>query len=118
LPSGVAFDPVSNRFIVLSSLTNNMALVDPNSTPLQGTALRLGINPTSIAYNVQTGTLAAVNTASRTLTVMDFIDRRVRAILPVATATPRFAIAIHPYTNLAVISDEANNRILLVPLPR
>jgi DNA-binding beta-propeller fold protein YncE len=118
LPSGVAFDPVSNRFIVLSSLTNNMALVDPNSTPLQGTALRLGINPTSIAYNVQTGTLAAVNTASRTLTVMDFIDRRVRAILPVATATPRFAIAIHPYTNLAVISDEANDRILLVPLPR
>jgi YVTN family beta-propeller protein len=118
LPSGAAYDFVTNRFIVLSSLTNNMAIVDPTTTPPQSTALRVGINPTSIAYNVHTGTLVTVNSASRTITVMDFIDRRVRAILPVSTATPRFAVAIHPNSHLAVVSDEANNRVLLIPLPR
>ena len=31
---------------------------------------------------------------------------------------PQFALDIHPLTNLAVISDTANGRILFVPIPR
>jgi hypothetical protein len=35
-----------------------------------------------------------------------------------ATGLPQFALDIHPLTNLAVISDTANGRILFVPIPR
>jgi len=48
---------------------------------------------------------------------MDILERRIRAVLPVS-ASQQFAVAIHPRTNIAVISDEVNDRVLLFPLPR
>jgi YVTN family beta-propeller protein len=114
-PLGVTYDAVADRFVAISSLGNSLLLVDPATG--QGSTLRTGINPTSLAYNPNAATLVTANTATDTLTVMDMIDRRVRAILPLHAAS-RFAVAIHPFSNLAVVSDETNNRILLVPLPR
>jgi YVTN family beta-propeller protein len=114
-PTGAVYDPVTDRYIVAASLSNNLIIVTPGSTIPQ--SLRVGINPTSIAYNFNSATLVTVNTASQTMTVMDFIDRRVRAVIPI-TASPQLAIEIHPRTNIAVVADEANNRVLLVPLPR
>jgi hypothetical protein len=32
--------------------------------------------------------------------------------------TSRFSTAIHTLTNLAVIADQANNRVLLFPVPK
>lgn len=115
LPTSVAFDPASDRFLVVAGLTNNLFIVDPDTGQL--TQARVGINPTSLAYNFHSGTLVTLNTASQTMSLMDFQDRRIRAILPVG-GSDRFALAIHPRTNLAVVSDSANDRILLVPLPR
>jgi len=115
LPTGVAYDPASDRFLAVASLANNLFIIDPNTG--QVTQARVGINPTSLAYNFQSSTLATLNTASQTISVMDFQERRIRTILPI-TGSDRFALAIHPRTNLAVVSDAANNRILLVPLPR
>jgi DNA-binding beta-propeller fold protein YncE len=120
-PVGVVYDPVSDRYIVDSSAGNTTILVDPSSTLT--TILRTGINPTSVAYNFNSATLATLNSASQTITVIDYIDRRVRAILPVpinlpAGAVAQLAMEIHPRTNIAVIVDEGNNRVLIVPLPK
>ncbi len=30
----------------------------------------------------------------------------------------QFAVDIHPRTNIAVLADSTNNRVLLVPIPR
>jgi hypothetical protein len=48
---------------------------------------------------------------------MDFLTKTVKAILPIA-ASQQFGIAVHPWTNQAVIVDQNNNRVLIVPLPR
>ncbi|PYU32753.1 MAG: hypothetical protein DMG28_10485 [Acidobacteria bacterium] len=114
-PTGVVFDAASNLFVAACALGNSLTLVDPVAQ--QSASLRVGINPTSIANNFHSSTLVTVNTASNTMTVVDFLDRRVRAILGM-TGSQQFSIDIHPRSNLAVIADENNNRVLLVPLPR
>ncbi|MBZ5641645.1 MAG: hypothetical protein LAO19_02695 [Acidobacteriia bacterium] len=134
-PTSIVYDPVpsdcgpSNTlgcFIASSSTTNVVTIIDPiNSSQ---SAFRVGINPTAIAYNYLTSTLVSTNTLSHTITVSDFLGRKIRAVLtlPPAPVTsnltvfglPQFALDIHPLTNLAVISDTANGRILFVPIPR
>jgi len=113
--NGVVYDPVSDRFIATAALLNQITIID--AVTRTAVSSRVGINPTSIAYNNNSSTLVTVNTASRTVTVIDFLDRRIRALLPL-TASTQGAVAIHPRTNVAVIADTANDRILLVPLPR
>jgi YVTN family beta-propeller protein len=115
LPTGIVYDPVSDRYLVVSSLTNNVVVVNP--ADLSTTALRVGINPTSIAFNFNTGTLVTANFSSGTLSVVDYLAGRVRDILALPNSQ-QFALDVHPGTNLAVVADETNNRILLVPLPR
>jgi YVTN family beta-propeller protein len=115
LPTGITYDPVSNQFIVTNSLQNNVALVSPSS--LVATLVRVGINPTSLDYNPQTSTLVTVNSLSHTLSVMDFQTSQVKALLGV-DGSSQFSVAIQPQTNLAVIADTKNNRVLLLPLPR
>ncbi|MGH9704706.1 MAG: YncE family protein, partial [Candidatus Acidiferrales bacterium] len=115
LPTGITYDPVSNQFIVTNSLQNNVAFISPSS--LVATLVRVGINPTSLDYNPQTSTLVTVNSLSHTLSVMDFQSNQVKALLSVDGST-QFSVAIQPQTNMAVIADTKNNRVLLVPLPR
>lgn len=115
LPTAVVFDPVTQIFIANLSLGNSLVLVNPDT--LQALGVRVGINPTSIAYNFNSSTLVTVNTAGNSISVMDFLQRRVRAVIGIS-ASSQFAVDIHPRTNLAVVSDAARNRVLLVPLPR
>ncbi len=115
LPTGVAYDSGSDRFVVTSSLTNNLAVVNPDTGQIL--PVRVGINPTSVAVNFLSSTLVTVNTASRTMSVMDLIDRRVRTVFGM-DGSARFSVEIHPRTNIAVVADEDNDRILLIPLPR
>jgi YVTN family beta-propeller protein len=114
-PSAVAFDPVSGAFMVFASLNNRLLIVDPLSRST--TQLRVGINPTSAAYNFASSTLVTTNSSSQTMTVIDFQALRVRAVLSLRSSG-RFAVAIHPFTNLAVIADSADNQVILRPLPR
>lgn len=146
-PTSVIYDPVptdcgSNSsttgtttnttgcFIVASSTGNLAYVIDPvNSVQ---TTFRIGINPTAIAYNFLTSTLVSTNTASHTVTVADFLGQRVRAVLTLPPPTAansglalslatagaiQYALDIHPFTNIAVIADTANGRVLFVPLP-
>jgi hypothetical protein len=145
-PTSVIYDPVptdcgSNAngtttnttgcFIAASSTGNSVSVIDPVSS-VQIT-FRIGINPTSIAYNYFTSTLASTNTGSHTVTVADFLGQKIRAVLALPPTTAansnlalglafagalQYALDIHPLTNVAVIADTANGHVLFIPLPR
>jgi DNA-binding beta-propeller fold protein YncE len=145
-PTSVIYDPVptdcgstsngttSNTvgcFIVASSTGNSAEIIDPVSSVQ--IAFRVGINPTAIAYNYFTSTLVSVNTASHTVTVADLLGQKIRAVLtfpptPAANSNLalnlsiagalQYALDIDPLTNIAVIADTANGRVLFLPLPR
>jgi hypothetical protein len=145
-PTSVVYDPVTTDcgsningttanttgcFLAVSSTGNSVNVIDPINS-LQ-TAFRAGINPTAIAYNYRTSTLASTNTASHTVTVADFLGQKIRAVLslpPTSAANSNLALSlaiqgalqyamdIQPFTNVAVIADTANGRVLFVPLPR
>jgi DNA-binding beta-propeller fold protein YncE len=114
LPTGVVFDPVGNMFVVADSVENNVTLIDPQT--LQTTSVRTGINPVSLDYNFQTSTLVTANDVSNTISVIDYLSQTVQAVLPIANSA-MFSVAIDPLSNMAVVADQANNRVLIVPLP-
>jgi DNA-binding beta-propeller fold protein YncE len=135
VPTSVVYDPVTSDcgtsntegcFLAASSTSNVVDILDPTTS--QVSSFRVGINPTAIAYNYLTSTLVSTNTLSHTVTVSDFLGRRIRAVLTLppappsldlaVTGLPQFALDIHPLTNLAVIADTANGRVLFVPIPR
>jgi DNA-binding beta-propeller fold protein YncE len=98
--------------------------VDP-STAI-ATQAQVGVNPSSLDYNYQTSTLVTANNASKTLSIIDYVcppnilntcsGPQVRSILALG-GSPQFSIAIDPRLNLAVLVDQDNNRVLLIPLP-
>ena len=114
LPTAVEFDPIGGMFVVADSVQNNVTLIDPST--LQTTFIRTGINPVSMDYNFQTSTLVTANNSSNTLSVIDYLAQKVEAIVPVCNSA-LFAVAIDPISNQAVVADQVNNRVLIVPLP-
>ena len=113
-PQGVAFDPISGNFLITSGAANQVVILNPNT--LSATPIRVGIDPSSIAYNFETGTLVTANNLSQTMTIVDFVDQTVRGVFSLKSST-QFAVDINPLTNLAVVADPADNQLLLVPLP-
>ena len=132
LPSGVVFDPVNQVFVAANSLQNNIVIVDPlTCIP---TTVRVGINPTSVDYNFQTSTLVTVNSASNTMSFLDYMCPPAVGV-PVTCSSPQtreifglpssakfsqnqqFSVAIDAKLNLAVVVDTNNSRVLLIPLP-
>lgn len=132
LPTGVVFDSLNQVFAVADSAANNVDIVDPLTTK-QIFTISTGINPTSLDYNFNTSTLVTSNSASNTLSILDYVcppnpngvsncpTPQVREVLDVGAVSPVVlgpnAIGIDPRLNLAAVIDSANNRILLVPLP-
>ena len=132
LPTGVVFDSLNQVFAVADSGANNVDLVDPLASKEIFT-ISVGINPTSLDYNFNTSTLVTSNSASNTLSIIDYVCPpnpngvsgcpvpQVREVLDVGAVAPVVlgpnALAIDPRLNLAAVIDSANNRILLVPLP-
>jgi len=124
-PTGMLFDTLNQVFVVANSLNDNIVLLDPNT--LVQTPVRVGINPTALDYDIQTSTLVTSNLSSHTLSVLDYVcppstagaaclTPQVRAVLGLG-GSQQFSVAIDPKLNLAVVVDQGNNRILLVPLP-
>jgi DNA-binding beta-propeller fold protein YncE len=113
-PTSVAFDPVNQVFIVASSLGNSIFFIDAQGK--QSIAVRVGINPTSVAFNYLSSTIVTVNSISSTISVLDIADQRVHANMGLK-ASQLGSIAIHPRTNIAAVVDRANNRLLLIPMP-
>ncbi len=124
IPTGVVHDPVSGNFIAVASLSNQLIVAD--ATTKSAASVSVGVNPTSLAYNYNTGLLVTVNSQSNTISLVDAQTLRTIATLPIGkppqifiagSSNPQFAIAIHPRTNLAVIADQYNHVVLFYPLP-
>ena len=135
LPTGAVFDALNQLFLVADSTANTVILVDPLTSEKVFT-VSTGINPTSVDYNFNTSTLVTSNAASNTLSVLDYSCPpnpngvsncpvpQVREVLDVGSVEPTASVivgpnslAIDPRLNLVVQIDQANNRVLLVPLP-
>ena len=114
-PAASVYDPVSSEFLAAESDSNRIDIIDPLTQVV--TTMRAGIDPTSIDYNPQTGTAVTVNPASNTVSVVDYQGQHVVYALGLG-GSPMFSIAIDPSTNIGVLTDLTNNRVLLVPLPQ
>jgi len=131
-PTGIIFDPVNQVFLVTDSTLNEISLIDP--TTFLATPVRVGIGPTSLDYNYQASTLVTANTISGTMSVLSYVcppspaapaclGPQVSAVIGLggnqttAPALGAASIAVDPILNLAVLVDEDNNQVLLVPLP-
>lgn len=116
-PTGIVFDPASlpNRLFYAAESDNN-AFVAFNPDTLGASTVQVGINPASIAYNFQTSTILTVNSTSNTVSVVDSQTFQTKATLGIGGVS-LFATAIEPLSNLALIVDQQNNRVLLFPLP-
>jgi DNA-binding beta-propeller fold protein YncE len=117
-PTGIVFDPAVSPalFYATSSQANQISSFNPDTGGSMQT-IKVGINPNAIAYNFQTGTILTVNALSNTISIVDSQTFRTKATLGIGAAS-KFAAAIQTSTNLAVIADRANNRVLLFPLPK
>jgi YVTN family beta-propeller protein len=132
VPSGVVFDPVNHVFVAANSLQNNIVIVDP--VTCIPTTVKVGINPTSLDYDFQTSTLVTVNSASNTMSFLDYscppaagspvtcTAPQTRAIFGLPSSAQfsqnqQFSVAIDAKLNLAVVVDTNNSRVLLIPLP-
>jgi YVTN family beta-propeller protein len=128
-PTGIVFDPAGQAagtsassapgttpgvFYATGSQGNVIYVFNPDTGT--ATPANVGINPTSLAVNYNTGTLLTVNSLSNTVSVLDTQTLKTRATLGIGGST-QFAAAIHPLTNMAVITDQANNRVIIMPLP-
>ena len=122
-PTGIVFDPtvVSNTttnqgaFFANSSGTNSITEFIPEGG---GGSVSVGINPTSLAINPQTGAIFTSNSASNTVSVVDTISSPFKTHQTLGIpGSPTFGVAIDQFTNLAVIVDQANMRVLLFPMP-
>lgn len=129
LPEGIALDPCNTTangycatpgFVVANATGNELASINPQTGAV--TPIRVGINPTSVAYNFNSSTMITANPLSQTISVVDFLDQTVRAVFS-ATPSSLFGVAIVQFpspsqTNMAVIADTMHNQLLMVPLPR
>jgi DNA-binding beta-propeller fold protein YncE len=122
-PTGIVFDPAVSTptqnpgvFYVNSSGTNQISSFNPDNNA--SSFANVGINPTSLALNPQTGAILTANAGSRTVSVVDTLSNpfRTRQTLGLP-GSPEFGVAIDQFTNLAVVVDPANNRVFLYPMP-
>jgi hypothetical protein len=117
-PTGVVFDASVSPalFYATSSGGNVISTFNPDT----GTAstVHVGINPTSLALNPQTGGILTVNTISNTISIVDSLSSpfKTRKTFGIP-GSPQLGVAIDQFLNLAVIVDQAHNRVLLFPMP-
>jgi DNA-binding beta-propeller fold protein YncE len=133
-PTGIVFDPVNQVFLAANSLANGIVIVDPAT--FLPTPVTVGIGPTSLDYNFQTSTLVTVNSISHTMSVLSYVCPPTAAVPAPACLGPQVstviglggtqanapvfgpnAVAVDPILSLAVLVDQDNNQVLLVPLP-
>jgi DNA-binding beta-propeller fold protein YncE len=103
-------------FYATSSGGNVVTTFNPDTG--SSSSVHVGINPTSLAINPQTGGIVTVNSASQTISIIDTLSNpfKTRSTFGLG-GSPQFGIAIDQFTNLAVLADQANNRILIFPVP-
>jgi len=116
-PTGIVYDPAVSPalFYVTSTQQNAVYAFNPDTGGVQ--TIRVGVNPYSIGYNYQTGTLLTINSTSNTSSVIDTQTFRTTENLGISSQS-QFSVAVDNVTSTAVIVDQNNNRVLLLALPR
>jgi DNA-binding beta-propeller fold protein YncE len=98
-----------------ASGANSITAYNPDNGQISNTSV--GINPTALAVNPQTGAILTSNFAGKSASVVDTLSgaRTIKTLgLP---GSAQLGVAIDQFTNLAVVVDQANNRVLLFPMP-
>jgi DNA-binding beta-propeller fold protein YncE len=116
IPTGIVFDPASGSQLFYATESDSNAFVTFNPTTSSVSTVQVGINPFSIAYNPQTSSILTVNSASNTISIIDSLSFQNQSTLGIGGIS-LFSAAIEPLSNLAVIADQANNRVLLFAMP-
>jgi DNA-binding beta-propeller fold protein YncE len=122
-PTGIVFDPTvatgtqnSGEFYANSSGANVIATFNPDNS--SSSDIGVGINPTSLALNPETGAVLTANSASNTISIVDTVASPFKTHQTLGLpGSPTFGVAIDPFTNLAVIVDQANSRLFLFAMP-
>jgi len=122
-PTGIVFDPAvvtgtanPGVFFANSSGTNTISEFNPDTG--SGSTVSVGINPTSLAVNPQTGALLTSNSLSNTASIVDIGSNPFKTHQTLGLpGSGTFGVAIDEFTNLAVIVDQANQRVFLFPMP-
>jgi len=122
--TGIVYDPgdqnVTNTtttglFYASSSQANAIYLFNP--TTGSASTIRVGINPYSVGYNYQTGGLLTINATSNTSSLVDVQNFTTRDTLGISSKS-QFPIDVDPVTNIAVIPDQNNNRVVFLAMPK
>jgi hypothetical protein len=122
-PTGIVFDPFAasgtanpGLFFANSSGSNVITAFNPDTGG--GSSVNVGINPTSLAVNPQTGAILTSNSASNTISIVDTLSNPLKTRQTFGIpGSGTFGVAVDQFTNLAVLVDQANNRVLLFPMP-
>jgi DNA-binding beta-propeller fold protein YncE len=120
--TGIVYDPGDQNtttgqtglFYATSTQSNAIYVFNPDSGSTQ--TVRVGINPYSLGYNYQTGTLLTINSTSNTSSVVDVQNFKTRQTLGISSLS-QFAIAVDNLTNVSVIADQNNNRVVFLAMP-
>jgi hypothetical protein len=122
--TGIVYDPgdqnannttTTGLFYASSTLSN--AIYSFNPTTGSTSTIRVGINPYSLGFNYQTGTMLTINSTSNTSSVVDSQNFQTRQTLGI-TSLSQFAIDVDNLTNIAVIADQNNNRVVFLAMPK
>lgn len=122
-PTGIVFDPAvatgtTNLGVFFTNSSGSNVISEFNPDTGGGSSVTVGINPTSLTINPQTGAILTSNSSSNTVSVVDTLSNPFKTHKTIGLpGSPTFGVAIDQFTNLAVIVDQANQRVLLFPMP-
>ena len=121
--TGIVFDPTVSTgtanfgvFYASSSGGNVISSYNPDSGG--AITVNVGINPTALALNPETGAILTTNLGGSTTSLVDTTSSPLKTVKTIGLpGSGQFGVAIDLFTNLAVIVDQANNRLLIFPMP-
>ena len=115
--TGIVYDPAPSTALFYATSTQQNAIFSFNPNTGGTQTIRVGINPYSLGYNYQTGTLLTLNSTSNTTSVVDTQNFKTRQTLGISSLS-QFAIDVDNITNIAVIADQNNNRVVFLAMPK
>jgi hypothetical protein len=117
-PTGIVFNPSVSPTLFYATSSGGNVVTTFNPDTGASTSVHVGINPTSLAINPQTGGIMTVNSIAKTISIIDTLSSpfKTRSSFGLG-GSPQFGVAIDQFTNLAVLADQANNRLLIFPVP-
>ena len=121
--TGIVFDPTvgtgtANPGVFYASSSGGNVITSFNPDSGGATTVNVGINPTALALNPETGAILTTNLAGKTSSLVDTTSSPLKTVKTIGLpGSGQFGVAIDQFTNIAVIVDQANNRLLLFAMP-